>query len=111
NGKQHQTGSDIAGIDGFCCRLHELRHHFLVVDDGARYQMREISDKQKVVGNTIFLHFTAIHIHQIGDLGKGKKGNPQWQDDVVQGPVCTGELVDVADKKVGIFVIAEQQQI
>src|SRR5690349_3006504 len=37
-----------------CLQLLKLRHHFLVMQNGACYQMREISDEQGVVNKVVF---------------------------------------------------------
>ena len=73
--------------------------------------MREKGDKQGIVYNAVFSRLALVRVHQIGDLCEGKKADAQGPHNLQQANVGAGQGVDIADKEVGIFVIAQQQQV
>jgi hypothetical protein len=53
----------------------------------------------------------AMHIYQKGNLGERKKADAQRQRQVQQRHRVVAQQIDIADKKIGVFVIAQQCQI
>ena len=81
------------------------------MQDRPRDQVRKISDEQHVMHEVVFLDLALIGVHQKGDLGKGKEGNAQRQDDVSQIPVRAKQRVQAADKEIGVLVVGQQAQV
>jgi len=78
---------------------------------GSGNQMWEPRDEQQVMDEVDFPCDAAIDIDEKSNLGKGEEGNAQRQDDIQRRNVATEELVGGTDKKVGVFEIAEQNQV
>ena len=92
-------------------RTCELRHHFLVMQHRPRDQVGEVGYKETVVDEIDFLDRTPMRINQERNLGKGKEGDAQRQDDVLQRQIRASERVARADEKVRVLEIGEHQQI
>src|SRR5690606_4841428 len=89
----------------------ELTEHLLVMGDRAGYQLREEADEKAVADEIVFVHLAVMGVDQIGNLLKGKKGDGQRQDDVAHRPAQVKGLVERAEKKPGVFVVAEQGDV
>lgn len=73
--------------------------------------MREISNKKHIIDNTILSCFTPISIYQECDLCKCKKAYTQWQNNMMQRDMRAKDSIEIIDKKIHIFEIAQQAQI
>ena len=53
----------------------ELRDQIVVPHDGARDQVREIGDEQRIIQQRIVARLAAVGIDQVADLFEGEEGN------------------------------------
>lgn len=109
--KKEQAKRDVPVVEDLVADVSELRHHFLVVDNGPRQKVREKSDEQRVIEKIVFPDKTFICVHQVGDLRKREEADAQRQDDLLQREVETRKRVEVVDKEAGIFIVAEQKDV
>ena len=55
----------------------ELRHHLLVVEDGAGDEVGEEGDEEEVGEEVLALRLALGEVDQVGDLGEGEEGDAQ----------------------------------
>ena len=111
DGKNREAHGEVVPVEAVRLRLAELRHHLFVVDDRPRDEMREECDEQQEVAEVVFAHHAAAHIHEIRDLGEGKKRDAEREDDLPEAPVRAEDGVHISHEKIGVFEIAEEEQI
>src|SRR5947207_758825 len=58
----------------------ELRHHLLVVQNGAGNQVREVGDEQQVREKALHLSLSLSEIDQIRDLRESEKRDAEWKE-------------------------------
>jgi hypothetical protein len=72
---------------------------------------REEHHEEAVFEEVVLLDLAAAGIDQIGDLLKGKEGDPERQQDVLQDEIGLEQLVGRLDEEIGVFEIAEHREI
>ena len=82
-------GGQIVPVKTIGPRFGKLGHHFGMVNDRTRNQVREEGDKQQKISQDILADNAPAGIHEICDLREGKKRYSQWQDYLVQMPMNT----------------------
>ena len=83
-GEQAQTDGQIAPAKMIGPRFGKLRHHFRMVDNRARNQVRKEGDEQQEITQVILADDAPADIHEISDLREGEKGYSQGKH--VSGP-------------------------
>ena len=59
----------------------------------------------------VFARLAAIGVDQKGDLREGEKRDADRKSDARHGTASAGQGADGVDEKIGVFEIAEQQEI
>ncbi|MEW8498422.1 MAG: hypothetical protein AB2699_07920, partial [Candidatus Thiodiazotropha taylori] len=70
-------------------------------------QLREKSHEQTVFQEIVFVGLFSVGVNQIGDLLKGEKRDRQRQDNSFYIELSASDDIDLVDKKVCVFEIAE----
>ena len=82
-----------------------------VMDDGARDQLREETDKDDVVENRDRTGLAAIGIAQESNLLEREERNRQGQDDAECLDVKSKHEIQGFYEEIAVFVIAEGEQV
>jgi len=82
-----------------------------MMDDRTGNQVRKEGDEQQEIAQVVLADDAPADIHEISDLREGKKGYAQRKHDLAQDPVGAEHPVDIVDEEIGVFEIAQQQQI
>ncbi|MNN91911.1 hypothetical protein D3C81_2100940 [compost metagenome] len=73
--------------------------------------MRKERHEQDVIHGAVFTGLLPVSVNQIGDLSKGEEAYPQRQQQMKGGYTPACKSIPAADQKVGVFVVAQQQEI
>ena len=71
--EDREPDGDILQVQAIGSRLLELRHHLLVMQDGAGDQMWKVGDKQPVMDRVVFRRVPAMDVGEKRDLREGEK--------------------------------------
>lgn len=82
-----------------------------MADDGTCNQLREKNNEQCIVKEILPGHFTVRRIGEKTDLLKSEETDTQWHQHMQQRKVRVEQQIDVFQKKVKIFVVAENSHI
>ena len=88
----------------------ELRHHFLVVQDRARDQVREVGHEQHVVREVVFLRLAVVRVGQVRDLRERVERDAERQDDAERFDVVVKSGSYVVEKEVCVLEVPEQRR-
>src|SRR6266850_913301 len=58
-----------------------------------------------------FAGLPLVRVDQVGDLGEGKEGNADRQDDFLELKTRAGQRIQRIDEEVRILVVAEQAEV
>src|ERR1019366_1859083 len=79
--------------------------------DRSGNEVGEEDDKESIIQETVMSGLVAIDIDQVANLGKGEERDRQRQNNIESSEIMPGDLPQEREDKVGVFVIAQQQQI
>jgi hypothetical protein len=89
----------------------ELGHHLLVMENGASDQVRKECNEEQVREKVLDLCLPLGEIYQIGDLGEGKKGDAQREQDRMRVDVSQMERLDGHKALVEVLEVEEGKQV
>ena len=82
-----------------------------MADDGTRDQLWEKNDKQRIIQEIFPGRLPACRVGEKTDLLKSEETDTQWHQHMQQRKVRVEQQIDVFQKKVKIFVVAENSHI
>ena len=106
-----QPERDIVVVDAKCTLRDELRHHILVIQNRACYQMGENRHEFAIGHKRMITCLTAIGINQISRLGKGKKRDTKRKHNVRQVKTCSNNIICRRQKEIRVLEIPKQDDI
>src|SRR5690606_21075636 len=109
--KDRKSDSKIHSVETKAAIFLGLRENFVMVNDRASDELGEEHHEEAIFKKTMWLNMATSGINEISNFLKSKKGNSERQDNVLQRPLGTCDLVGCVDEKVGVFEISERAQI
>ena len=108
--QDEQAVVDIFPVNTVVTTVEELRHHFLMMDNGAGNELRKEADKAAVVQEALMggVMFLGIYIGKIGNLLKGEEADADGKHDAAQGKIGVQQGIETGNGEICILVIAER---
>ena len=91
--------------------VFELRHHFLVMYDGASDQLRKENDEQSIVMKLVFSGFSSERVDQEGNLLEREERDRQWKNYFFEIETNVEHNVYRVDEEVRVFEVGEYAQV
>ena len=95
----------------FGADLAELRHHLLVVEDGAGDEVGEEGDEDEIGEEVLSLGLSLREIDEVGDLREGEEGDSERKKDGVRIDVGEVESLDQQEDFEEVFEVEEGEEV
>ena len=110
-GEKAEAHRQVFGAEGIVPPVGELGQQVLVIQHRPGDDVREVGGEQGVAPEANVRRPAMAGIDQEGDLGEGEKGDADGQEHVQRVETGPSEVVDRADKEIGVLEIAQEQQV
>ena len=111
-GKEVQTGGDVAGVRTEAIVSVKLTHHLIRQHDRTGDQLGEEADEQGITAERIaFCQRPGINQLQERDLLEGEEADPQRQQNVLEQKRGLEYGIDIFNKEVVILEVSQQQNV
>src|SRR5262245_57433746 len=105
-----QTRGNVEAVEAKGRGLLELRHHFPVMQDRPRDQVREVAHEKRVRDQPV-PGAMAVHVDEIGDLREREEGDTKWKNNVADVQARAEKSVDIGAEEAGVLEPAEQEEV
>ena len=110
-GKKEHTRGEILPLKAFPVLLQKLGNQLIMGHNGACDELRKIGNIGSILQEAVVTRLPPVGVNHIGYLLEGKEADAQGQHNVLQWDLSREQNVDVADKKVEIFVVEQDSEI
>ena len=106
-----EARGEVVEVEAAVLRVRELRHDLAVEHDGARDQLREERDEERVVEDVVARHRALVAVNHIGELLEGEERDAQRQRHVVEREREAKRAVHVRDEEVVILEVEQHAEV